>query len=87
MQEKSHQSDEYLGLIKNKIEESVDECIEAARYEFDTDMQKSLIRAAYFGKAFIVGHNPDKYIETCRVLRVLNALRDSKIGMPFTYTQ
>lgn len=71
----------------DKIEECVNECIEAARYEFDTDMQKNLIRAAYFGKAFIVGHDPDKYIETCRVLRVLNALRDPNIGMPFTYNQ
>lgn len=87
MQEKSHQSDEYLGLIKNKLEESVDECIDAASYEFDADTQKSLIRAAHFGKAFIAGHNPDKYIEICRVLRVLNALRDPKIGIPLTYTQ
>lgn len=86
-QEKSHQSDEYLGLIKNKLEESVNECIEAAGFEFDTNTQKSLIRAAYFGKAFIAGHVPDKYIETCRVLRVLNALRDPKIGIPLTYAQ
>ncbi|XP_055324768.1 vacuolar protein sorting-associated protein 16 homolog [Sitodiplosis mosellana] len=86
-EEKSHQSDEYLGLIKNKLEESVNECIEAAGFEFDANTQKSLIRAAYFGKAFIAGHNPDKYIETCRVLRVLNALRDPKIGVPLTYAQ
>lgn len=76
-----------MGLIKEKLEESVNECIEAASYEFDTDAQKSLIRAAYFGKAFIPGHNPDKYIETCRILRVLNALRDPKIGIPLTYVQ
>lgn len=76
-----------MGLIKNKLEESVNECIEAAGFEFDTNTQKSLIRAAYFGKAFIAGHNPDKYIETCRVLRVLNALRDPKIGVPITYAQ
>lgn len=76
-----------MGLIKNKMEESVEECIEAARYEFDTTVQKNLIRAAYFGKAFIIGHDPNMYIETCRVLRVLNTLRDPKIGMPFTYSQ
>lgn len=45
-QEKSHQSDEYLGLIKNKIEIAVNECIEAAGYEFDTETQKSLIRVS-----------------------------------------
>lgn len=65
----------------------MNECIEAASFEFDTNTQKSLIRAAYFGKSFIPAHNPDKYIETCRVLRVLNALRDTKIGIPLTYAQ
>lgn len=76
-----------MSLVKNKLEESVDECIDAATYEFDTDTQKSLIRAAHFGKAFIAGQNPDKYIEVCRVLRVLNAMRDPKIGIPLTYNQ
>lgn len=76
-----------MGLIKNKLDESVNECIEAASFEFDTNTQKSLIRAAYFGKAFIPGHNPDKYIETCCVLRVLNALRDPTIGIPLTHAQ
>lgn len=74
-------------LIKNKLEESVAECIEAASYEFDTDTQKSLIRAAHFGKAFIASHNPDEYIKICGILRVLNALRDPKIGIPLTYKQ
>lgn len=76
-----------MGLIKGKLGESVDECIEAASYEFDTSAQKSLICAAFFGKAFFPGYNPDKYIETCRVLRVLNALRDPKTGIPLTYAQ
>lgn len=86
-QDKSHKSNEYLGLCSNKLDESVNDCIEAASNEFDTEYQKALIRAAYFGKAFIPEHDPSKYIETCRVLRVLNAIRDSKIGIPLTYAQ
>lgn len=86
-EEKSHQSDEYLCMIKNKLPESVDECIEAAGYEFDTITQKSLIRAAYFGKSFIQSHDPSEYIKICRILRVLNALRDPKIGIPLTHKQ
>ena len=57
--ERSHQSDEYLCLILDKIDVAVNECIEAASFEFDTETQKSLIRAAQFGKGFIKGHNPD----------------------------
>lgn len=85
--EKSHQSDEYLCLIMDRIETAVDECIEAAGYEFDTETQKNLIRAAHFGKGFIKGHDPDEYIQKTRVLRVLNAIRQSDIGMPLTIDQ
>ncbi|XP_055381224.1 vacuolar protein sorting-associated protein 16 homolog [Condylostylus longicornis] len=85
--EKSHQSDEYLNLIRNKFVEAVDECIEAAGYEFDPETQKVLIKAAYFGKGFIPSHNPDSYMAVCRILRVLNNLRHPKIGMPLTYQQ
>lgn len=87
LQEKSHRSDEYLCLIKNKLPEAVAECIETASYEFDTTTQRGLISAAYFGKAFIPNHSPDDYIKISRILRVLNALRDPQIGMPLTYKQ
>lgn len=85
--EQSHRSDEYLCQIKDRLEQSVAECIEASSYEFDTATQKSLVRTAHFGKAFIPGHNPDEYIKITRILRVLNALRDPNIGIPLTFRQ
>jgi hypothetical protein len=85
--EKSHQSDEYLCLILDRIENAMAECIEAAGYEFDPDTQKSLIRAAQFGKGFIQAHNPEEYIQMCRKLRVLNAIRNEKVGIPLTINQ
>lgn len=85
--EKSHRSDDYLCQIKDKLEQSVAECIEASSYEMDTTTQKSLIRAAYFGKAFIPAHNPDEYIRITRILRVLNAIRDPQLGIPLTFRQ
>ncbi|XP_055851662.1 vacuolar protein sorting-associated protein 16 homolog isoform X1 [Episyrphus balteatus] len=86
-QERSHQSDEYLSLFRGKMDVAVDECIEAAGYEFCPETQKSLITTAYFGKGFIALHNPDKYMRICRILRVLNALRHPKIAIPLTYKQ
>lgn len=44
-------------------------------------------QAASFGKVFSADYNPEKYVEMCRILRVLNAVRDPKIGIPLTYTQ
>lgn len=86
-QTKNHESDEVLSIIADDLPDAVDECIEAAGYVFSTNIQKNLIRSAYFGKGFIVGHNPEKYIKMCRILRVLNALRDPEIGIPLTYSQ
>ncbi|KAJ6638263.1 Vacuolar protein sorting-associated protein 16 like [Pseudolycoriella hygida] len=85
--EKSHQSDEYLCSIKDNLQLAVNECVEAASYEYDSTTQKSLIRAAYFGSAFIPSHNPDEYIRVCSFVRVLNAIRCWKIGIPLTIKQ
>jgi len=44
-------------------------------------------QAAQFGKGFIADLNSDYYVRMCRLLRVLNAVRNHKIGIPLTYTQ
>ncbi|XP_066993326.2 vacuolar protein sorting-associated protein 16 homolog isoform X1 [Anabrus simplex] len=86
-QKQSHRADEYIRLVKDQLDVAVKHCIEAAGYEFDTEIQKSLIQAARFGKGFLPDHNPDSYVKMCRVLRVLNAVRHPRIGIPLTYTE
>lgn len=85
--ERSHQADEYLSMITDKIDVAVDECVKAAGHEFDAETQKSLIRAAHFGKGFVANYNPDNYIRVCKILRVLNAVRVKDIGIPLTMAQ
>ncbi|CAH1109343.1 unnamed protein product [Psylliodes chrysocephalus] len=86
-QKGSHKANEYICLVKNDLETAVNQCIEAVGYEFDTDVQKLLIRAAQFGKCFIPDMRSDSYVNMCRLLRVLNAVRDPKVGIPITITQ
>uniref|UniRef100_A0A3B5ML19 Vacuolar protein sorting-associated protein 16 homolog n=1 Tax=Xiphophorus couchianus TaxID=32473 RepID=A0A3B5ML19_9TELE len=43
--------------------------------------------AASFGKCFLTEFSPDQFVTTCRELRVLNAVRESSVGMPLTHTQ
>lgn len=86
-QKRSHRADEYITLVKTELETAVSQCVEAAGYEFDPDVQKMLIRAAQFGKCFVVNADPDPYVNMCRRLRVLNAVRDPRIGIPLTYQQ
>ncbi|KAK9884938.1 hypothetical protein WA026_009174 [Henosepilachna vigintioctopunctata] len=86
-QKRSHRANEYILLVKKDLQVAVEQCIEAVGYEFDTDIQKKLIRAAQFGKCFISDTNTDKYVAMCRLLRVLNEVRNPRIGIPITMTQ
>jgi len=45
-EEKSYKSDEYLSMCRSNIELAVNECIEAASYEFCPETQKSLMRVS-----------------------------------------
>ncbi|XP_063827549.1 vacuolar protein sorting-associated protein 16 homolog [Ostrinia nubilalis] len=87
-QKRSHRADEYIRIVKPDLPNAVQNCIDAAAYEFNPDIQKMLIRAAQFGKGFIV--DPiltEHYVKTCRWLRVLNAVRDPKVAIPLTFKQ
>ena len=86
-QKGSQRTDEYIRMIKDKLDEAVKQCIEAAAHEFEPSMQKSLLRAATFGKCFLTDFSSQSFVSTCQQLRVLNAIRAHRIGMPITYTQ
>uniref|UniRef100_A0A3Q3FK84 Vacuolar protein sorting-associated protein 16 homolog n=1 Tax=Labrus bergylta TaxID=56723 RepID=A0A3Q3FK84_9LABR len=85
----SQKADEYLREIKEQsmLGEAVRQCVEAAGHEYDSNTQKSLLRAASFGKCFLTDFSPDLFVSTCRELRVLNAVRESDVGLPLTHTQ
>ncbi|NXX18009.1 VPS16 protein, partial [Podargus strigoides] len=88
-EKESQKADEYLREIKDQklLPEAVSQCIEAAGYEHEPDTQKSLLRAASFGKCFIDKFPPESFVRMCQDLRVLNAVRDYQIGVPLTFTQ
>ncbi|NXL05556.1 VPS16 protein, partial [Mesembrinibis cayennensis] len=88
-EKESQKADEYLREIKDQklLPEAVSQCIEAAGYEHEPDTQKSLLRAASFGKCFIDKFPPESFVRMCQDLRVLNAVRDYQIGIPLTFTQ
>ncbi|KAF1569965.1 UNVERIFIED_CONTAM: hypothetical protein FQV16_0012402, partial [Eudyptes robustus] len=88
-EKESQKADEYLREIKDQklLPEAVSQCIEAAGYEHEPDTQKSLLRAASFGKCFIDKFPSEGFVRMCQDLRVLNAIRDYQIGIPLTFTQ
>lgn len=51
---------------------AVESCLQAATFEWDGNLQKQLLSAASFGKAYLDDYNPDNFVETCLNLRILN---------------
>ncbi|NWS21878.1 VPS16 protein, partial [Pachyramphus minor] len=88
-EKESQKADEYLREIREQqlLPEAVGQCIEAAGYEHEPQTQKSLLRAASFGKCFLDKFPPESFVRMCQDLRVLNAIRDYQIGIPLTFTQ
>ncbi|XP_028391423.1 vacuolar protein sorting-associated protein 16 homolog [Dendronephthya gigantea] len=87
-EKKSAKADEYIRLIKPKLPEAVRQCVQAAGSEFEPTLQRSLLRAASFGKSFVDElETHKKYVEMCQILRVLNAVREHTVGVPLTLVQ
>jgi len=83
----SARANENLRLIGDKLGEAVEECIEAAGHEFDISLQRSLLRAASYGRTFLQGYPPNQVADMCKTLRVLNAVRAVEVGIPLSYAE
>lgn len=80
--------------FREVLPEAVEDCIEAAGLLHDPEHQKELMSAAQFGKSFLPpgglgtgGGSADAFANMCKTLRVLNAVRNFRVGMPLTITQ
>ncbi|PWV01624.1 putative Vacuolar protein sorting-associated protein 16 [Trypanosoma cruzi] len=70
-----------------EMNEAVNDCIAAAGFEWNISQQKRLMRVAAFGKSFCSMYESDFFVNMTRRLRVLNALRKSKVGMLMSQAQ
>ncbi|KAL2623066.1 hypothetical protein R1flu_003271 [Riccia fluitans] len=84
---RSSKADENIRLIMSSLPEAVKACIDAAGHEFDISQQRTLMRAAAYGRAFCSQFPRNKFKDMCRTLRVLNAVRRFEIGIPLTVQQ
>lgn len=87
LERKSPKADEIIQRIKGSLPDAVETCVRAAGHEFDQTLQKQLLKAASFGKSVLDLYSSDDFVDMCENLRVLNAVRDYKIGLPITFEQ
>lgn len=76
-------ADENMRAIKEagdeELEAAIDQCLEAAAHEFNYSQQRILLKAASFGKLFCDEYKADHFVDVCRILRVLNAVRHYEV--------
>jgi hypothetical protein len=87
LEKKSPKADENIQRIKPNLVEAVETCIRAAGHEFHPSLQKQLLRAASFGKSVLDQYSSDEFVDMCEDLRVLNAVREYRIGLHMSYEQ
>lgn len=87
LEQKSPKADDLIQLIRSSLSEAVDTCVKAAGNEFNIHWQKSLLRAASFGKSVLDLYSSDDFVDMCETLRVLNAVRFYEVGLPLSYDQ
>ena len=87
LEKKSPKADDNIRLIQSNLPNAVADCVQAAGQEFSTHWQKQLLKAASFGKSVLDLYSSDDFVDICEKLRVLNAVRDYRIGLPLSYDQ
>lgn len=78
-EQKNPIEDDELRSKKAELAQAVMDCIKAGQFEVSPEFQTKLLKAASYGKTFLGNQaiDPNILSETCRNLRVVNALRRS----------
>jgi len=71
----------------NTLKDAIEQCLDAAAHEFDYEQQRALLKAASYGKLVCPSFPADEFVDMCRILRVLNAVRSPQVGLPLSYEQ
>lgn len=87
LEKNSPKADENIQMIRSNLPDAVASCVEAAGQEYSTHWQKQLLKAASFGKSVLDLYSSDDFVDMCEKIRVLNAVRDYRIGLPISYDQ
>ncbi|KAL8710059.1 MAG: hypothetical protein Q9220_005330 [cf. Caloplaca sp. 1 TL-2023] len=87
LEKRSPKADENIRLIKSNLPDAVGTCVQAAGQECSMHWQKQLLKAASFGKSILDFYSSDDFVDMCEALRILNAVRDYRIGLPLSYDQ
>uniref|UniRef100_A0A0N5A7L6 Vacuolar protein sorting-associated protein 16 homolog n=1 Tax=Syphacia muris TaxID=451379 RepID=A0A0N5A7L6_9BILA len=78
---------DYITMIGSNMEKAVQQCLFAAAHQFDCNLQQKLLKAANLGKSLVAHYDSSQFVDTCRVMRVLNNVREPYIGIAMSFAQ
>ncbi|VDN57724.1 unnamed protein product [Dracunculus medinensis] len=78
---------EYLNLIEDNMDKAYQQCLIAAAHQFSPESQKKLLKAASLGKSLLRRQDTSQFVDICRVIRVLNFIRQPHIGFSLSFPQ
>jgi vacuolar protein sorting-associated protein 16 len=66
---------------QNNLTKGIETCLEAATYEFNTEIQKHLLKCAAFAKCFVsyLDFDSNAFVKNIKFLRILNQVRTPKV--------
>uniref|UniRef100_A0A7S4PFI6 Vacuolar protein sorting-associated protein 16 homolog n=1 Tax=Guillardia theta TaxID=55529 RepID=A0A7S4PFI6_GUITH len=80
-------ADENIRGIRDSLPEAISVCLDAASHEFSVELQKQLLKAASYGSCFLEAHRPTRMVNVLSSLRMLNMIREPRVGLPLTFPQ
>jgi hypothetical protein len=86
-EKKNASSIKIIRSIKAQLPTAVRNCLSAALHEFNPQLQRSLLKAASYGKSFCEEFNHEEFIKACKIIRIMNAVWNPDIGIPITFEQ
>ena len=87
LDKRSPKANDNIQLIRSNLPDAVSTCVEAAGQQYSAHWQKQLLKAASLGKSVLDLYSSDDFVDMCEKLRVLNAVRDYRIGLPLSLDQ
>lgn len=83
----SPKSSSLLQGLRPDLSLAVAGCLEAASELWEPEQQRFLLKAAIYGRAFLEGEGDAGVVERGKGLKVVNCLRDYKVGMGISWEQ
>ncbi|VDD92679.1 unnamed protein product [Enterobius vermicularis] len=78
---------DYINMIGPDTEKAVHQCLFAAAHQFDCALQQKLLLAANLGKSLTPQYDSSQFVDTCRVMRILNCIRQPYVGIAMSFSQ